>query len=199
MSKPWIFRRGVRSSALLLIASFMIVSAVVRLAAEAGPALSRVAAFTASADPDPDPGKNTQPDQTADLGPLLTALNRREANLSVREQALEDRLQALQVAEQAIEERLATLLHAEEELRGTLALADGASERDLTNLTSVYEQMKPKEAAAVFEEMAPEFAAGFLARMRPEVAASVLEGMEPKAAYTISVVLAGRSLKVPTN
>ena len=80
----------------------------------------------------------------------------------------------------------------------TLALADGATEADVARLTTVYEQMKPKESAALFEEMDPTFAAGFLARMRPEAAAGIMAGLSPEAAYTISVVLAGRNGAVPT-
>ena len=86
---------------------------------------------------------------------------------------------------------------AEEELRTTLAMADGATEADVDRLTTVYEQMKPKESAALFEEMDPNFAAGFLARMRPEAAAGIMAGLSPEAAYTISVVMAGRNSGVP--
>ena len=106
-------------------------------------------------------------------------------------------MKALEIAESAIETKLAALVDAEEKLRETLALADGASEGDLTRLTSVYEKMKPKDAAALFEEMDPAFAAGFLGRMRPETAAGVLARLSPTAAYTISVMLAGRNATVP--
>lgn len=190
---------GIRGGGLMLIACFMIVSAVVRLAAEAGPAISRVAAASATQQPQ---GKTTPKDmpdaQPASVDAVLAALGAREKTVQRREDELEERLQALRVAEDAVEQRLQALQDAEERLRSTLAVADGATERDVAQLTTVYEQMKSKEAAAVFEQMAPEFAAGFLARMRPEIAASVLEGMDPRAAYTISVVLAGRNFRVPT-
>ena len=85
----------------------------------------------------------------------------------------------------------------ESDLRKTLALADGAAENDLARLTSVYENMKPKDAAALFETMEPDFAAGFLGRMRPDAAASVMTGLSPGAAYSISVILAGRNANAP--
>ena len=72
-----------------------------------------------------------------------------------------------------------------------------AVENDLAALTSVYENMKPKEAAPLFEAMDPVFAAGFLARMRPEVAAGIMAKLSPDAAYSISVILAGRNANVP--
>lgn len=199
MMKPKILRTGARGGALFLIATFMIISAVVRLGAEAGPALSKVvtdAAKSAGTSMEKHAVKNPPP--PTEIGPLLEAMQTREAGIAQKEREIEDRLQALRIAEAAIEDRIEALKAAEERLRATLAVADGASENDLAKLTSVYEQMKSKETAAVFEEMAPEFAAGFLARMRPEVAAAVLEGMNPKAAYTVSVVLASRNLQVPT-
>ena len=106
-------------------------------------------------------------------------------------------MRALEIADAAIEAKLAALVAAEERLSTTLAMAEGASEGDLAQLTSLYEKMKPKDAAALFEELDPQFAAGFLSRMRPEIAAGVMAGLSPKAAYTISVVLAGRNAMVP--
>ena len=44
-------------------------------------------------------------------------------------------------------------------------------------MTTVYENMKPADAARIFETMDVTFAAGLLARMRPDVAAEVLTGM----------------------
>jgi flagellar motility protein MotE (MotC chaperone) len=46
--------------------------------------------------------------------------------------------------------------------------------------------------------MTPEFAAGFMARMRPDAAAAIMAGLEPATAYSISVVIAGRNARVPT-
>jgi flagellar motility protein MotE (MotC chaperone) len=34
--------------------------------------------------------------------------------------------------------------------------------------------------------------------MRPDAAAGIMAGLQPQTAYTISVVLAGRNAKVPT-
>jgi flagellar motility protein MotE (MotC chaperone) len=128
---------------------------------------------------------------------LAEALAAREAQVTVLEAAMAERKAALALAEEAISRRMAELEAAETSLKATLALADGAAEDDLLRLTTVYETMKPKDAAALFETMAPEFAAGFLGRMRPEAAAAVLSGMSPDAAYSISVLIAGRNAAVP--
>ncbi len=106
--------------------------------------------------------------------------------------SLADREQAVVVAEQRITEKIKELTEIEESLKATLARAEGASDSDLTQLTTVYENMKTEEAAALFGAMSPEFAAGFIARMRADAAAEILAGLSPERAYTISVLLANR-------
>ena len=106
--------------------------------------------------------------------------------------SLADREQAVNIAEQRISEKIEELTEIEESLKATLARAEGASESDLSQLTSVYENMKTEEAAALFGAMSPEFAAGFIARMRADAAAEILAGLSPERAYTISVLLANR-------
>lgn len=133
----------------------------------------------------------------SEMSGLITALAEREAQVAKREKQLEMRLRALAVADEEIEKRLESLAATESALRATLSLADEASEKDILRLTSVYESMKPKDAAALFEQMAPNFAAGFLGRMRPDAAADVMAGLSPEVAYSISVILAGRNATVP--
>ncbi len=142
-----------------------------------------------------EPAKGTP--EPAELDAMLRAFEDREARIRAQEEQIEKRLKALNIADEKISERLAELKAAEGELRATLALASTAAEDDLARLTAVYENMKPKTAAALFEEMAPEFAAGFLGRMRPASAAAVMAGLTPEAAYTISAILAGRNANAP--
>jgi len=130
---------------------------------------------------------------------LASALSAREAQVKAKEDAVAQRLSALNLADQAITKRMDELKAAEEDLKQTIAIADGASEKDLTQLTAVYEAMKPADAAALFATMAPEFAAGFLGRMQAPLAASILAGMKPDKAYEVSVLLAGRNANAPKN
>ncbi|GGD22803.1 hypothetical protein GCM10011358_04150 [Sinisalibacter lacisalsi] len=136
--------------------------------------------------------------QPADIAEVLEALEAREARVAVREAAVADRMQALELAEVQVRENLAALEAAEASLEATISAASTAAEGDLARLTSVYENMKPKEASPLFAAMDPQFAAGFLARMRPDTAAAILAGLDPATAYSISVILAGRNADVPT-
>jgi len=130
---------------------------------------------------------------------MLEALQQREADVSAREIQVNNKSQALAIAKADVQEQIDILVAAEENLRATIALADVAAENDLLSLTAVYENMKPKDAAALFAEMSPEFAAGFLGLMRAESAALIMTGLEPNTAYSISVILAGRNANVSTN
>lgn len=194
-------KRFRRSGTLMMLALLLMGSAIVRLGLEAGPAIAREVASLKEGGQEElvhqgEAQRDAMPD-SAELQTMLAAFQQREKVLAAREAEIQDRMKALEIADQAIEKKLAALEQAEENLRATLALADGATEADVSRLTTVYEQMKPKDASALFEEMDPAFAAGFLARMQPEAAAGIMAGLSPEAAYTISVVLAGRNGSVP--
>ncbi len=180
-------RRAVRArkGALQVIAILVLSSAIVRLSLNGAPALAE--------------GSVVPPDEvSAEVGTqtvpeLLAALQERETQVAEREALIEERSAMLQNARHEVEQQLAKLEQAERSLAATLALAEGASEADLNQLTAVYENMKPAEAADVFAEMSPEFAAGFLGMMRPDAAAMIMTELEPDVALSFSVILAGRN------
>lgn len=180
--------------ALGLLAALFLASGGLRLAEGTGADIrDGLRAFAAEesepAEPPPD-----RPSSEA----VLSALAAREADIDRREQAIAERERAVALAEARISEKLAALEATEGRLRETIALADGAAAADLERLTRLYERMDPDEAAALFETMDPNFAAGFLGQMRPDAAAAILAGLAPQTAYTVSLVLAGRNMRVPT-
>lgn len=189
-------RRG--RGTLAIIGGLLLTSAAIRIAGGASEAIALESAPDVAMEKEQtSQDAASQIIHDADLAPVLEALRAREMRLDKRETDIRKRLQALSVAEREIDKKMVALEQAENDLRATLALAQSAAEDDLTRLTDVYANMKPKQAAALFEEMAPEFAAGFLGRMRPDSAAAIMAGLSPRAAYTISIVLAGRNADVP--
>jgi len=144
---------------------------------------------------------DTAPDATGQAvgkDQLLEAIRQREAQLASEEKRLADRKQTLGVAEAKLAEQLMAFEKAQKNLEKTLAMADQAAERDLARMTTVYENMKPADAAQIFETMDVGFAAGLLARMRPDVAAPVLTAMKPETAYAVTLAIASRNAAVPT-
>ncbi|SEW41349.1 Flagellar motility protein MotE, a chaperone for MotC folding [Cognatiyoonia koreensis] len=187
--------RRKRSGTLHIVAGLLISSALLRFMDGSGQAYAEGEPATPAAVPMTPQG---QADSSPDIDTLLATLLAREARVATQEEQITARLQALSVAEAEMQEQLDALVEAEESLRATIALAEEASQTDLGRLTTVYENMKPKDAAALFEEMAPDFAAGFLGMMRPEPAALIMTQLTPQTAHSISVVLAGRNAGVPT-
>lgn len=194
-------RRGFRAiqgpGTLMTIALLFLLSGAIRMfdgvtTANAAASLQEAQAGTES----PEPAARDVVDETG-LERAMKAVREREKLLGERELALTDRMRALEVAEATVTRKLEELVTAEERLKSTMAQSQVAAEDDLSRLTSVYENMKPKEATEVFARMAPEFAAGFLGRMRPDAAALILSGLDPDKAYSISVLLAGRNANAP--
>ncbi|MBI1417349.1 MAG: hypothetical protein GC146_09015 [Limimaricola sp.] len=174
--------------ALLVLSAMMRLGGVAEQAMATGSAPQGTAVVPGAACPD-----------DAQLSAMLAAFRQRDADLSAREAQIADRIQALKVAQAQVDDRIAALDAAKAALEATLAVAQTAAEKDLGQLTTVYENMKPKDAAAVFEQMDPAFAAGFLGRMRPDAAAAVMAGLQPDTAYAVSVILAGRNAAAPTH
>jgi len=190
--RKWSSGRG----ALILIALLFGSSAIVRLGAGTGQAIAKEMAEMRPAASMGEAG--LMGDRSAEIDAILAALENRQQQLDDRERQLQELEQSLAFAEKQIRENMDALVRAEQELSATIAQSESAAETDLARLTSVYENMKPQQAATLFQEMTPEFAAGFVGRMRPDAAAQILAGLTPQAAYTISVILAGRNALAPT-
>lgn len=191
---------------LLAIGLLFFASGVIRLADGTGHALAReVEALVNRDEAEGLPSGGLGPERDGltcasdeSLSQTLAALRDRSEVLDKREKQIELRIVSVQRAEQALQENLKALEAAEASLAATVARADGAAEEDIKRLISVYEQMKPKSAAAIFEAMDPTFAAGFLAQMRADSAAAIMAGLSPPRAYSVSALLAGRNAGVPT-
>ncbi len=189
--QKWASGRGT----LWIIALMFVASAVVRFGAGPGRAIAKEVAAISTAPAD---GQTPlQCENTPDIDALLAALATRNEFLDKRQRKLEEYEQSLAFAKDRVQEQIDVLAAAEKKLTSTIAVTETAAENDLARLTSVYENMKPKQAATLFEEMSPEFAAGFVGRMRPDAAAQIMAGLSPQAAYTISVILAGRNARAP--
>lgn len=194
-TSPTLTARPQKNRILLIVASLMIGSGILRIGHEFGSAIANQPGLVTQDAKDQSKGDS----EKTRMAELLARLQEREAALTQREKDIFEREQAAQKATVEAQQKLIALEMAEEKLRKTLSGAEGAAEKDLARLTSMFETMKPKKAAELFSEMAPNFAAGFLARMEPEAAARVLSGLRPETAYSISVFLAGRNTSVPKN
>jgi len=185
-------RRPPRTTHIIL--SCLLVSAIIRLGAGGVALAEELATHVEESPAMPVPLVPPEPD----VGSLLESIRTRQDQLSKREIEIAERQLELNMVEQRIFQQLGVLKQAEQKLADTLAIADSAAEKDIKQLTEVYEKMKAKSAAEIFGTMEISFAAGFLSRMKPESAAGILSEMPPNAAYSISVVMAGKNANAPT-
>ena len=191
--RKWTAGRGT----LLVIAFLFGASAILRIGFGTGEALAKeVAAFNPDTSSDHTQSLCENPE---DVKALLADLSAQKSSLDSRERKLQELQVTLEISEAQIRKNLTVLITAEEKLSATIANSETAAENDLARLTSVYENMKAKQASVLFEEMSPEFAAGFVGRMRPDAAAEIMAGLSPRLAYSISVILAGRNALAPTD
>ncbi len=178
---------------LFIVAALLLASGGLRFGTGLGPAVAYAQDQIEGESPEQDMAPPPMP-----VEPLLQALQDRETRVAEREAAIEDRMRAMALAEEELAKRLTELQDAEASLTAALVLSETANDDDIARLTTVYENMKPADAAGLFETMAPEFASGFLVRMRPDAAAAIMAGLEPQTAYSISAIIAGRNVNVPT-
>jgi flagellar motility protein MotE (MotC chaperone) len=186
-------------SALTIISSMFMAAGALRIGMGAEAAIAFAPSMTFS---DEDYFEAPVLRNAQDLKDLLKAFAVRDAELTSFEQRLDERAQelaaledTLQHQERELHDRRLEAEKAEADLRATMAIADKTAEDDLTKLTKVYENMKPKEAANLFANMQPEFSAGFLGRMKPQNSAPIMGQLPTDVAYSISVLLAGRNVE----
>ena len=185
MARVWERVSHLRAGALALLIGCFLVSAALRLAI-VGPALAQELV--------PEGGTGEASASRPGSAELLATLRARGEALDQRERELAERVALLELAETEIAEKRAALAEAEKDLASTIALADGAAERDLAQLTTIYENVKPKRAAEIFDTMEPSFASGILSRMAPTAAAEVMTLMDPEKAYSITLLIAARNM-----
>ncbi len=186
-----------RQNVLWLMALILFGSSALRITDQVGAAAAAQAAPVTNANVERADRILGMPLDDQTLPQILEMFRERERQLLAAEQEAAEREAALDDAAKAIAAQLEELQAAEEKLANTLAMTDEAAAADLARLATVYENMKPADAAALFTEMAPEFAAGFLSLMRPESAAAVMTLLEPNTAHLISIMLAGRNAGGP--
>jgi flagellar motility protein MotE (MotC chaperone) len=120
------------------------------------------------------------------LGERREALQGRNRDLDVRERLIEN-------AEKRLEARIGDLKAAEERVEGGPAKRGEAEAAAIKNLVTMYETMKPKDAARVFDRLPLDVLVPVVLGMNPRKMAEILGLMSPEAAEKLTVALATRA------
>lgn len=124
---------------------------------------------------------------------ILQRLGERREELQTRSREMESREKLLEEQERKLDDRIGELKTSEEKVQATgpgkRADADAGG---LKNLVTMYETMKPKEAARVFDRLPQDVLVSVVTQMNPRKMAEVLAAMTPEGAEKLTVALARR-------
>lgn len=120
------------------------------------------------------------------LGARRDALRQKNDELELREKMLND-------AERKLETGLGDLKQAEEKVDAAAKARKDAEKQGLKNIVTMYETMKPKDAARVFDRLGHDVLVPIVLAMNPRKMAEVLSAMQPDTAERLTVTLANRA------
>lgn len=123
---------------------------------------------------------------------VLQQLSARRDALDRRERDLDQREALLAVAEQRVDEKVVELESVRSQIETLLGQVDEEGEAQLLGLVSIYESMRPADAATIFDGLDLEVLISVMERMRGQKSAAILAGMNPERARLVTTELARR-------
>lgn len=123
---------------------------------------------------------------------ILERLGERREELQRRAREMETRERLIEDAERRLDSKLGDLKSLEEKREGAAPPVD-AEAVALRSLVTMYETMKPKEAARVFDRLPHDVLVPVVRGMNARKMAEVLAAMTPENAEKLTVALARRS------
>lgn len=123
---------------------------------------------------------------------LLQKLMQRRADLDARETALRDREALLDAMQKKLTVQIDTANQLKAEMQALREKQESAGQGNIRRLVTVYEAMKPEDAARIFNGMEPSIVLDVMTRMSERRLAPVLAQMEPTKAQALTVALARR-------
>ncbi|GJE16340.1 hypothetical protein AIGOOFII_1045 [Methylobacterium marchantiae] len=142
--------------------------------------------------PAPRPPPPPEPMPASERAILEKLAARRDA-LKQRDETLNLREQMLGTAERKLEEGVDDLKRNEDKTDGSGAQKAEAEKAGLKNIVTMYETMKPKDAARVFDRLSLDVLVPIVLAMNPRKMAEVLALMQSEPAEKLTVALANRA------
>ena len=123
---------------------------------------------------------------------ILERLHQRRQELDARARELEIRESVLKASEKKIEARLAELKDAEARVTAGIQKKDEAEAARLKGVVTMYESMKPREAAKIFDRLDIRVLLDVVTQINPRRMSEILAQMSPEAAERLTVELAAK-------
>jgi len=124
---------------------------------------------------------------------LITQLRQRREVLEARSSSLDLQGKLLESTEKRINEKIGQLEVLEERIKSHLRLFEEKETEQLQSIVSIYETMKPKEAAPRFEALSLQTQLDLVQLMNPRKVAALMEKMAPRKASLLTTELATKA------
>jgi flagellar motility protein MotE (MotC chaperone) len=124
---------------------------------------------------------------------VLESLNQRRQELEARARELDVRENLLAATEKRIQARLAEIKDAEARINATVHKKDEAEAARFKGLVSMYDNMKPKDAAKIFDRLDMRVLIELAAQINPRRMSDILAQMSPEVAERLTGEIAARS------
>jgi flagellar motility protein MotE (MotC chaperone) len=123
---------------------------------------------------------------------ILERLGERRDELRQKTQEAEARERLLEESERRLDSRLGELKALQQKVESTAEKKVQAEIEGLKNLVTMYETMKPKDAARVFDRLPQSVLVPVVQQMNPRKMSEVLAAMNPASAEKLTVALASQ-------
>jgi len=124
---------------------------------------------------------------------ILERLSDRRKQLDDRNRELEMRENLLKAAEKRVEARVTELKELEAKVKGALEQRDQDELKRFKGVVTMYENMKPKDAARIFDRLDLKILVDVSTQMKPATMSAILAQMSPDTAERLTVELANRA------
>ncbi len=121
---------------------------------------------------------------------LLESLAARREELEARARELDMREKVLSATEQRVDENIAELKRLQASVEKLIGQFDEREEARIKSLVTIYEKMRPKDAARIFNDLDMTTSIAVLKRMREGKAAAIIARMSAEKAMAVTNHLA---------
>lgn len=140
-----------------------------------------------------EPGRIASPGERA----VLERLQTRRQELDTRNRELEMRENLLKAAEKRLEAKVSELRNTETRVNTAMGTRDQVGAERFKSIVSMYENMKPKDAARIFDRLDMKILVDVSTQMNPRKMSEIMAQMQPDAAERLTVELANRASAQP--
>jgi flagellar motility protein MotE (MotC chaperone) len=124
---------------------------------------------------------------------ILERLQERRQELDARARELDIRESLIQAAEKRMEGQLSELKETEQRIKDATQQRDDADAARFKSLVTMYENMKPRDAAKIFDRLDIGVLIEMASKIKPQVMSDIMAQMSPDIAQRLTVELASKA------